>query len=108
MFTIDMRFRLTIWSMHDNAPGNPDPPSPAYLAEDWFFRRRYVQSVKDFLIKKSGKVPSRLQESLDEIKKILADSSHYPLIPGTPWAEIVAILAKGGLVVHGENSANSD
>jgi hypothetical protein len=97
MSSVDACFNFAVSSIYLHSPANPEPPDPSYLAWDWERFRYAVESVADYLKKNKGKVPPRHQHSLDEIKKILIESSSYPVIPGSPWAEIRAILVKAGI-----------
>jgi hypothetical protein len=70
---------------------DPDP------ARNWDLCRRNVRRVADYFKKKRGKVPPRLDDAVAEIRARLAALSKYPVIPGTPWAELLAILAKAAV-----------
>jgi hypothetical protein len=69
------------------------------VPDDWRLRtwdidRRNLWSVVDYIVKNRGQVPVRLDPIVAEIRTRLAALAKYPVIPGTPWAELRTILAK--------------
>jgi hypothetical protein len=72
----------------DDPYKDPDP------ARNWDICRSNAGRVEDYFKKKRGKVPPRLADAVAEIRARLAALAKYPVIPGTPWAELLTILGK--------------
>jgi hypothetical protein len=72
-----------------------DPESDPNPARNWDLGRRNAKYVEDYFRKRCGrKVPARLDEAVAEIRARLAALAKYPVVPGTPWAELLTILGK--------------
>jgi hypothetical protein len=96
MHSIEARLcslRYIIETYSPEAKPTDDPEVDPDPARNWDFWRRILWPVVD-LFQKRGKVPARLAPVVAEIRARLAALSKYPVIPGTPWAEIRTILAK--------------
>ena len=92
---IDGRFSDAIWIIHVFRPYPDGPPFPALIGQ-WPSYRPKLKGVADYFEKNRGRVPPRFQPAVSEIKILLGNLSEHPVIPGSPWEEIRAILTKAG------------